>query len=102
MRRELLYEKRGRTISKDLSLRRWKRKTAQCRECFLRREPFWAYTRTPSTGRRTRNRSRELADEPGGTLPPREFARRAAEMANEFGLGVESLTAKQIRELGMG
>jgi len=48
------------------------------------------------------NWARELADEPGGALPPREFARRAAEMANEFGLGIESLTAKQIRELGMG
>jgi len=48
------------------------------------------------------NWARELADQPGGALPPREFARRAAEMANEFGLGIESLTAKQIRELGMG
>jgi leucyl aminopeptidase len=48
------------------------------------------------------NWARELADEPGGSLPPQEFATRAAAMAAEFGLRVESLEAKQIRELGMG
>ncbi|HYJ46409.1 MAG TPA: M17 family peptidase N-terminal domain-containing protein, partial [Pyrinomonadaceae bacterium] len=31
------------------------------------------------------NWTRALADEPGGSLPPREFARRAALMAEEFG-----------------
>ena len=48
------------------------------------------------------NWTRTLADEPGLSLPPREFARRAAEMAAEFGLKVESLGAEQIRALRMG
>lgn len=48
------------------------------------------------------NWTRALADEPGLSLPPREFARRAAEMAEEVGLKVESLTAEQIRALHMG
>ena len=48
------------------------------------------------------NWARSLADEPGLSLPPREFARRAAEMAAEFGLGVESLNAEEIRARGMG
>jgi leucyl aminopeptidase len=48
------------------------------------------------------NWTRRLADEPGGSLPPREFARRAAEMAEEFGLHVESLKSDEIRERGMG
>jgi leucyl aminopeptidase len=48
------------------------------------------------------NWARTLADEPGLSLPPREFARRAAEMAAEVGLTVESLTASEIRARGMG
>jgi leucyl aminopeptidase len=48
------------------------------------------------------NWARTLADEPGLSLPPREFARRAAEMAAEVGLTVESLTAAEIRARGMG
>ncbi|HLL14300.1 MAG TPA: leucyl aminopeptidase [Pyrinomonadaceae bacterium] len=48
------------------------------------------------------NWARTLADEPGGSLPPREFARRAAEMASEFGLTVETLEAGEIRARGMG
>lgn len=48
------------------------------------------------------NWTRELSDEPGGTLPPREFARRAAEMAAEFGLQVESLDADELQARGMG
>src|SRR5215218_2029974 len=48
------------------------------------------------------NWARALADEPGLSLPPREFARRAAEMASEVGLKVESLGAEQIRALHMG
>jgi leucyl aminopeptidase len=48
------------------------------------------------------NWARTLADEPGASLPPREFARRAAEMAAEFGLKVESLDAEGIRARGMG
>ncbi len=48
------------------------------------------------------NWSRSLVDQPGGALPPREFARRAAEMAESFGLHVESLGADEIRARGMG
>ncbi|HEY1403060.1 MAG TPA: leucyl aminopeptidase [Pyrinomonadaceae bacterium] len=48
------------------------------------------------------NWARGLADEPGGSLPPREFARRAARMAAEFGLTVETLGADEIRARGMG
>jgi leucyl aminopeptidase len=48
------------------------------------------------------NWARGLADEPGGSLPPREFARRAALMAAEFGLTVETLGADEIRARGMG
>ncbi len=48
------------------------------------------------------NWARTLADEPGGSLPPEEFARRAADMAAEFGLRVESLEADEIRARGMG
>jgi leucyl aminopeptidase len=48
------------------------------------------------------NWARRLADEPGLSLPPREFARRAAEMAGEFGLKVESLGVEEIRARGMG
>jgi leucyl aminopeptidase len=48
------------------------------------------------------NWARALADEPGGNLPPREFARRAALMAGEFGLTVETLDADEIRARGMG
>jgi leucyl aminopeptidase len=48
------------------------------------------------------NWARELSDEPGRALPPREFARRAAEMASEFGLRVESLDADEIEARGMG
>ncbi|HEX8499307.1 MAG TPA: leucyl aminopeptidase [Pyrinomonadaceae bacterium] len=48
------------------------------------------------------NWARTLADEPGLSLPPREFARRAAEMAGEVGLTVESLGAEEVRARGMG
>lgn len=48
------------------------------------------------------NWARRLSDEPGLSLTPREFARRAAEMAEEFGLKVESLRADEARALGMG
>jgi leucyl aminopeptidase len=48
------------------------------------------------------NWARSLADEPGLSLTPREFARRAAEMAEEVGLKVESLGEGEIRERGMG
>lgn len=48
------------------------------------------------------NWTRLLANEPGASLPPKEFARRAAEMAQQFGLHVESLSADEIRARGMG
>jgi leucyl aminopeptidase len=48
------------------------------------------------------NWARTLSDEPGAQLPPREFARRAALMAEEFGLLVESLSGDEVRERGMG
>ncbi len=48
------------------------------------------------------NWTRMLADTPGRDLPPREFALRAAEMAAEFGLTVESLEADEIKARGMG
>jgi leucyl aminopeptidase len=48
------------------------------------------------------NWTRALADEPGGTLPPLEFARRARLMAEEFNLQVETLEADEIRARGMG
>jgi leucyl aminopeptidase len=48
------------------------------------------------------NLARELANEPGNTLTPREFARRAAAIATEGGVRVEILDETQIAELGMG
>jgi leucyl aminopeptidase len=48
------------------------------------------------------NWARTLSDEPGLSLPPREFARRAAGMASEVGLKVESLNADEIRARQMG
>jgi leucyl aminopeptidase len=48
------------------------------------------------------NRARELANEPGNTLTPREFASRAAAVAAEGGIKVEILDEKQIADLGMG
>ncbi len=48
------------------------------------------------------NWARALIDEPGGSLPPQEFARCAAEMAAEFGLIVETLDADAIKQRGMG
>ena len=48
------------------------------------------------------NLARELANEPGNTLTPTEFARRAAAIAGDVGVGVEVLDEKRIAELGMG
>lgn len=48
------------------------------------------------------NWTRYQADEPGASLPPQEFARRAAAMAAEFGLTVESLDSDEIQKRGMG
>jgi leucyl aminopeptidase len=48
------------------------------------------------------NWTRTLADEPGATLPPAEFARRTSLMAEEFNLQVETLDADEIKARGMG
>jgi leucyl aminopeptidase len=48
------------------------------------------------------NLARELANEPGNTLTPREFARRASVIASEAGVAVEVLDEGQIARLGMG
>jgi leucyl aminopeptidase len=48
------------------------------------------------------NLARELANEPGNVLPPREFARRATALASEAGIKTEILDEKQIEALGMG
>ncbi len=48
------------------------------------------------------NLARELANEPGNTLTPTEFARRASALAGEVGVAVDVLDEKQIEKLGMG
>jgi len=48
------------------------------------------------------NLSRGLANEPGNTLTPREFAARAERIAGEAGVQVEILDERRIEELGMG
>jgi leucyl aminopeptidase len=48
------------------------------------------------------NLARELANEPGNTLTPREFAKRAAAIAGGAGVSVEILDETQIEKLGMG
>jgi len=48
------------------------------------------------------NLARELANEPGNTLTPREFAKRAAALAVEAGVRAEILDETQIEKLGMG
>ena len=48
------------------------------------------------------NLARDLANEPGNALTPREFARRAGAIASEAGINVEILDETQIADLGMG
>ena len=48
------------------------------------------------------NLARGLANEPGNTLTPREFAARAAQIAREAGVHVDVLDEQQIAALGMG
>jgi len=48
------------------------------------------------------NMARELANEPGNTLTPREFAKRTAALASDAGVDVEILDERQIEALGMG
>jgi leucyl aminopeptidase len=48
------------------------------------------------------NMARALANEPGNTLTPREFAKRASDLAGQAGVRVEILDETRIAELGMG
>ena len=48
------------------------------------------------------NGARQLANEPGNTLTPREFAIRASQLVSDGGADVEILDEKQIAALGMG
>jgi len=48
------------------------------------------------------NMARELANEPGNTLTPREFARRSGEIVAGTTLSFEVLDEKAIEQLGMG
>jgi leucyl aminopeptidase len=48
------------------------------------------------------NLARELANEPGNALTPREFAARATAIASSGGVSVEVLDERQIDALGMG
>jgi len=48
------------------------------------------------------NLAREMANEPGNTLTPREFARRSEAVVAGTGLSFEVLDEKQIEALGMG
>jgi leucyl aminopeptidase len=48
------------------------------------------------------NLARDLANEPGNTLTPRDFAARACAIAAGGGIGCEALDQRQIEALGMG
>jgi leucyl aminopeptidase len=48
------------------------------------------------------NLARELTNEPGNALTPREFAARTAALASSGGVAVEILDERQIEALGMG
>jgi len=48
------------------------------------------------------NLAREMANEPGNTLTPAEFAKRAGDIASGGGVDVEILDEKRIEALGMG
>ncbi|MEO8435468.1 MAG: leucyl aminopeptidase [Pyrinomonadaceae bacterium] len=48
------------------------------------------------------NFTRELANEPGGSLTPTDMAERAREVANEFGLSIDVLDEARMAQEGMG
>ncbi len=48
------------------------------------------------------NFTRDLANEPGGSLTPTDMAERATAMANEFGLTVDVLDEARMQQEGMG
>jgi leucyl aminopeptidase len=69
------------------------------------REPGDQITSRIARGRvlgESSNLARSLANEPGNTLTPREFAKRASALATDVGLRVDVLDETQIAELGMG
>ncbi len=50
----------------------------------------------------SQNFSRDMINEPGNILPPRELVRRGREMAEAMGLECEILDQDRMRQLGMG
>ena len=48
------------------------------------------------------NFTRDLANEPGGSLTPTDMAERASAMANEFGLSIDVLDEARMQQEGMG
>jgi leucyl aminopeptidase len=50
----------------------------------------------------SQNFSRDIINEPGNLLPPRELVRRGREMAETLGLECEVLDQDRMRQLGMG
>jgi leucyl aminopeptidase len=50
----------------------------------------------------SQNFARDIINEPGNVLPPREFVRRARQMAEESGLEVDILDQDRMKQLGMG
>jgi leucyl aminopeptidase len=48
------------------------------------------------------NFAREVINEPSNVMTPTELARRAEEVAREFGLGIDVLDEARMKELGMG
>jgi leucyl aminopeptidase len=48
------------------------------------------------------NFTRDLANEPGGSMTPTNMAERAQEIANEFGLTIDVLDRKRMEQEGMG
>jgi leucyl aminopeptidase len=48
------------------------------------------------------NFARELINEPGNVITPTELARRAEEVAKEYGLEFDALDEARMKELGMG
>ncbi len=50
----------------------------------------------------SQNFARDIINEPGNILPPRELVRRGKAMAEEFGLEVDVLDQDRMTQLGMG
>src|SRR5438445_58020 len=48
------------------------------------------------------NLARDMANEPGNALTPREFARRCQNVVADAGVSFEALDEQQIEKLGMG